>query len=281
MSAAIDYLAIGHVSEDLAPGGSRLGGTVSFAALTAQALGRQAAIVTSAPTALLGPLAGLPLHVVPAEQATTFVNAYTAGNRVQTLHGHAAPITCDDVPPDWRSAGLVHLAPVAAELDASLARRFPGARVCVTPQGWMRRWDEAGRVGYRPWAEAADVLPHVDVLALSIEDVRGDEALAADYAAWTPVVALTRGLEGCTLFAGGRRVEVPAPAVVERDPTGAGDVFAAALFVRLAEGADPVTAARFAVALASDSVTRVGLAAIPTPAAIAAARAGTGGGGSA
>ena len=56
------------------------------------------------------------------------------------------------------------------------------------------------------------------------------------------------------------------------DPTGAGDVYAAAFFVRLRETRDPYEAGRFATQLAAVSVTRPGLAGAPTPAEAAAAR---------
>ena len=49
------------------------------------------------------------------------------------------------------------------------------------------------------------------------------------------------------------------------DATGAGDVFAAAFFVRLLETRDPWEAARFANRVAAVSVTRPGLQGIPTP----------------
>jgi sugar/nucleoside kinase (ribokinase family) len=48
------------------------------------------------------------------------------------------------------------------------------------------------------------------------------------------------------------------------DATGAGDIFAAAFFVRLNQTRDPWEAARFATCLAAQSVTRVGLNGIPT-----------------
>ena len=35
----IDYLIIGHLTRDLLPNGTRLGGTAAYAALTARALG--------------------------------------------------------------------------------------------------------------------------------------------------------------------------------------------------------------------------------------------------
>jgi sugar/nucleoside kinase (ribokinase family) len=48
------------------------------------------------------------------------------------------------------------------------------------------------------------------------------------------------------------------------DATGAGDVFAAAFFVRLHKTRDPWEAARFATLIASRSVTRLGLDGVPT-----------------
>ena len=52
------------------------------------------------------------------------------------------------------------------------------------------------------------------------------------------------------------------------DPTGAGDLFAGAFFVHYQQSGDPGDAARFAVWLASHSVTRTGLDGLPTPAEI-------------
>jgi sugar/nucleoside kinase (ribokinase family) len=52
------------------------------------------------------------------------------------------------------------------------------------------------------------------------------------------------------------------------DPTGAGDIFAAAFFTRLLSTRDPWEATRFATLVASCSVTRVGLGGIPTPSEI-------------
>jgi sugar/nucleoside kinase (ribokinase family) len=52
--------------------------------------------------------------------------------------------------------------------------------------------------------------------------------------------------------------------VKEVGPTGAGDIYAAAFFFRLYTTRDPWEAARFATSLASFSITRSGLAGIPT-----------------
>ena len=53
--------------------------------------------------------------------------------------------------------------------------------------------------------------------------------------------------------------------MIEVDPVGAGDIFAAAFFSRLYTTRDPWEAGRFATHLAAFSVTRRGLEGIPTP----------------
>jgi hypothetical protein len=275
----VDYLLIGHVCRDLTPGGPRLGGTVSFGALMAQALGQRTGVVTSASDGLiplLAPLEGVPLCRVPAAEATTFENVYTPAGRVQTLRGRAARLTYADIPAAWRRPRIVHLAPVADEVDPRLAAAFPDAFVGVTPQGWVRAWDEAGRVTYRAWPDPASVLRHTDALALSIEDVEGDEDAARAFAGMTRVVAVTRGGAGATVYVDGAARHIPAPPVRPGDETGAGDIFATAFFIHLNRTGDPLAAARFATTLASDSVRREGVDSIPTPDTIRAAAAAAG-----
>jgi sugar/nucleoside kinase (ribokinase family) len=89
------------------------------------------------------------------------------------------------------------------------------------------------------------------------------------------VVAVTRGAGGAELLECGAVTRVPTFAVREMDPTGAGDVFAAALFVALAEGEEPLEAVRFANAAASFFVERPGLAGLPSREQVQARLRGT------
>jgi hypothetical protein len=83
-SSPIDYLVIGHVAKDLTPAGPRLGGTASYAGLTASALGCRTALVTACDSDLdLSPLASLACRPVASPQSTTFENIYTADGRQQ------------------------------------------------------------------------------------------------------------------------------------------------------------------------------------------------------
>lgn len=272
----IDYLAVGHICQDVTPAGPRLGGTVSFSALTARALGLRVGIVSSFPSdmaPLLTPLDGVATACLPAESATTFENIYTPAGRRQTLLGRAAPLSYDAIPAAWRSAPIVHLAPVAREVDPRLAGQFEGACVCVTPQGWLRTWDARGRVRYGAWRAAEPVLGAAAAVVLSVEDAGGDERAAAALASRAKVGVVTRGAGGSTLYLDGEPQRIPAPPVEEVDPTGAGDIFAAAFFAQFCQSRDPLLAARFATLLASASVARVGLASIPDAEAIRRARA--------
>ncbi len=275
MEQVPDYLVIGHVCKDLTPAGPRLGGTVTFSALTAQALGLRAAVLTSTSAdmqELLLPLRTVSLVNVPAEHPTTFENIYVPEGRHQRLLGRGAPLLPSHVPSAWRSAPIVHLAPVADEVDPSLAEFFSSSSfIGVTPQGWMRHWNKEGRVSFRPWQEADRVLSYANAVVLSIEDVDGDQGLVRGYAGKAQVLVMTLGAQGSLLFVQGKEYAVPAPQVIEQDPTGAGDIFATAFFVRLSATGDPFEAARFATLLASASVEYLGLDSIPSADTIQAA----------
>nr|HID14023.1 ribokinase [Anaerolineae bacterium] len=266
----LDYLVIGHVTRDLVDGAFTIGGTVSYAARTARALGCRVGAVTSASPDLdlSGVLDGVVIARFSAATTTTFKNIYTADGRCQMLHGVAERLVPAMVPPNWR-ATIVHLGPVARECDPALVTAFGDAFVGVTPQGWMRRWDPAGHVSPCQWEGAGVLLARADAVVLSEEDVGGDEALVARYAAQTRLLVVTQAAAGCTVYTAGQARRFPAPTVHEVDPTGAGDIFAAAFFVWLQRTGDPWTAARFANCVAARSVTRVGLSGTPSPEEIA------------
>ncbi len=261
----VEYLVIGHVAEDLTPSGTQLGGTVSYAALTARALGMSVGIVTSVgEDAPLKVLKGIQIVNIPTKRSTVFENVYTEHGRRQTLHHQAALIEFEHIPQAWRNAPIVHLAPIAQEFDGSLAGRFPTSLVGVTPQGWMRGWDENGKVFATAWENSKQVLGRVGGVVMSIEDIARDLELVESMAHQTRVLCLTEGESGSVLHWNGDRRRFRAPVVKEVDATGAGDIFAAAFFVRLHQTRDPWEAARFATNLAAYSVTRVGLGGIPT-----------------
>jgi 1D-myo-inositol 3-kinase len=278
--AEIDFLTIGHVTNDRAPEGMRLGGTVSYAAITALRMGWRSGILTRAHIPGLVPgvtqvvlpdsagslsasLAGVAVHLLPSEVSTTFVNVYHGGARQQTVEAVADSILPGDLPAEWAKTPVVLLGPVARELPGSWADAFPSALMGITPQGWMRYWDVAGRVRPGPWAERDVLMARADAVILSREDVGGDDQAIRSLAEQAKLLVVTDGWHGAVLYEGGQRYQVPPRQAVEVDPTGAGDVFATSFLIRLAESGDPMASIQFANAVASFSVESIGMGAIP------------------
>ena len=262
----VDYLLIGHLTVDQTPDGPLLGGTATFAGLMAQALGLRVGIVTSWGAELpLGALRNIPVASFPTDHSTTFENIYTSAGRIQYLHHVAPRLHYYHIPEPWRNASIVHLGPVAQEVEPGLVRNFPTALIGVTPQGWMRNWGSDGRVYPSEWPEASFVLQRAGAAVISIEDVDRDENRVDELAASCHVLAVTESAEGARLYWNGDVRRFRSPQVEERDATGAGDIFAAAFFARLLTTRDPWEAARFATHLSAISVTRPRQDCIPTP----------------
>jgi sugar/nucleoside kinase (ribokinase family) len=266
----VDYLVIGHVAHDLTPDGWRLGGTAADSALTAQALGLRVGIVTSlGPETSLAQLGQIPVVAIESPNSTIFENIYTKQGRVQYLRAQATRLDFSYVPEIWRHASIIHLGPIANEVDATLPEDFSPALLGMTPQGWMRQWDSECRVSRGEWRDADTALARAGAVVISREDVNGDDELIEHMAQHTRVLVVTESAAGSVLYWNGDRRRFRAPKVTEVDATGAGDVFAAAFFYRLLNTHDPWEATRFATMLASCSVTRPGLEGIATDGEVA------------
>jgi len=262
----IDYLVMGHITQDLTKDGPRLGGTAAFSALTARALSLRVGVVTAAnEETSMKTLDRIPIISIPSKYTTTFENIYDGDDgRIQTLHHQAAHLPYDLVPEVWRSTPIIHLGPVAQELDSELPKNLSPSLLGITPQGWMRTWNEDGYIVPCRWQNADSILSQTGAVVISREDVGGDEELIEAMAHQTKVLAVTEAAAGAVLYWNGDRRRFRAPEVDEVDATGAGDIFATAFFIRLHETRDPWEAARFATQLSARSVTRVGLEGIPT-----------------
>lgn len=276
MVSAVDYLVIGHVTHDLQPDAPyTIGGTVAYAALTAAAMCRSVGVLTSAGSTFDGAVFRNRVEVFchAAPSTTTFWNHYVNGSREQIVYELALPLRATHVPDAWERPSVVHLGPVIGECDPDLVGRFPDSVfIGITPQGWMRWLDEDGRVHPRPWVESQRLLERASAVVCSIEDIQGEWETAERFASQTHLLVVTMGRRGGILFSDGRPVPFPALEVPEADPTGAGDIFAAVFFSSVAAGTEPLAAAHFAACVASHSVTRMGLAAVPEASEVAECR---------
>ena len=302
-SGGPEIVIAGSACRDIAPDdprGWRLGGGVTYAALTCARLGmRTAAVIGLDPQAQesheleLLVAAGVTLLRVRLPLGPVFRNVDSPGGRIQTCLEPGLPLPHVAVPLAWRSAPAWILAPVAGELDDAWADPIPAdAFVALGWQGLLRTLRAGTRVARRAPAPGR-LVRRADVIGVSEHDVApgtspADLAPFLHPGAW---LVFTHGV------AGGRLAEVTAnglggvvhyPAVEatgEVDATGAGDTFLAALvssFVREASDTarDPVEPAgpsgatatlpdvRFAAAAASFTVEGPGLTAVPDRAAV-------------
>ena len=243
-------VVVGSAARDLVdddPRGWRLGGGVSYSALTTARLGlRTAALVgvdeaasRAAEIDLLRE-SGVDVRLVPLGHGPVFVNIERPGGRLQLCEDWSDPVSGDAVPPAWRDAPGWILAPVAAELPAAWAEvPPPGAFVAVGWQGLLRE--------LVPGEPTHHVLPHpdpivgrADLVGLSRDDIERDAELADLYRLLRPgaSLAVTHGDQGGLIVHGARGAAMAElelrhyPAVPSHeavDATGAGDVFLAAL----------------------------------------------------
>ena len=272
-----DYLLIGHICADLQPDGSVvLGGTALYSALTAARLGARVAVLTrgvygreiagmQVPNLDILTDEGIQVVAQEAEIPTTFINVYQADRRVQTLPHWAGQIDLRGLPPHWRNAKVVHLGPIADEINprecAGLTTGFLG----VTPQGWMRDWprQSGGKVSHIPLRLPGELLGRIDSAIVSIEEI----AYARDVIeriGERRLGVVTQGPDGARIIAGGQKFELPGFRVPVKDLTGAGDVFAAAFFMKASDRTvSAEKAGTFANAVAALSLADVGAQTVP------------------
>lgn len=272
-----DYTTVGHVTIDVLEDGSRqAGGAAFYSALQAARLGLRVQIVTRGlepeiEEALAPYRQELHLHVQPARRTTTLQTSGSGSERVQRVLAWAGPIG-EDLAVD---TSILHLAPVARESPASWLGQ--AAFVGLTPQGLVRHWD-GPRGQIQIAAPTGPALRQAMLMAERCHAVVVSEHERASCAqlieaasAAGALVAVTAGERPTTIIQPrrGEQVELHVPALDQlRDDLGAGDVFAAAFFVALADGRDALQAASFANAAAAVRVSGVGADAIGGPAEI-------------
>lgn len=283
-----DYLIVGHITADLEPDGSViLGGTALYSGIAAANLGARVAILTRGVfgTEVAGmKVPGLDEYadqlqivVQDAEVPTTFVNTYLPGRREQTIPHWAGPIDLRGLPPHWRNAKVVHLGPVADEIDPRGIVGMHAGFLGVTPQGWMREWprQRGGKVRQVPLRLPVDLTNRIDCAIVSDEEIfQARDVIERVGSRRLSVV--TRGPAGARVYFNNRDVEepgegpafktidIPGVDVRVKSLSGAGDVFAAAFFLKASDRTtSALNAAEFATVVASLSLREIGVGSVP------------------
>lgn len=284
-----DYLLIGHITADLLDDGRvQLGGTALYSGLAAAHMGANVAILTRGKYG--GKIAGmdvpgleeyadrLQIVVQDADVPTTFTNQYMGTRRTQQIRHWAGPIDMRGLPPHWGNAKIVHLGPVADELDPRRITGITSGFLGVTPQGWMRDWprERGGMVKHAPLRLPVDLVNRLDSAIVSDEEIFHARDLI-ERVGERRMSVITRGPQGATILHSVakvadampgekfyRSVDIPGINVKVKSLTGAGDVFAAAFFMKASEKtSSALEAGRFANAVAALSLREMGAGVVP------------------
>lgn len=271
---------VGHITHDRYEGGFVAGGCAFYGAKVHNELERETFLLGAVGEdfACEEAIGELNYQLERRGETTVFANYYPSrGPRVQLLEASGPPILPKNAPPRWLKADLVHLAPVLGEVDLQAWKAAVGdGLLAINVQGWIKEAGplvdasalEAGQqrglrgqarqVVQRPWEVTPEELNGVDIACLSEEDLIGQGDLLERLVQTIPIVALTFGEKGSRIFVNGEPRSVGIFETDAVDPTGAGDVFAAAFCHKIASGIHPVEAARFAAAAASICVEAIG-----------------------
>src|SRR5438270_11737876 len=122
----VEYLLLGHITVDrLDDKRVAMGGTATYAALTARNMGARVGVHTSASyePGLIDTLRGVLVARIPADYTTCFVNDYSSGKRRQTIESIAEKLMHEQLLSEWRNPRIVHLGPLCQELDTVIVER--------------------------------------------------------------------------------------------------------------------------------------------------------------
>ena len=250
------YLLLGNVTKDLTPDGWTFGGTAYYSGRAAAALGYRVVAATRLPRSDARRLAAtapeIDWRVGRARAAAAFSNIYGPEGRTQLVHGRAPRLSAAEVQDLAPEADIVHLGPILRETGPAVVAAMAGRDfVTVTGQGLLRRVDQHGHVRVDLPRSAVAAFAAARVSVLSTEDLAGDTATARALLSKSRVGVLTDGAGSIAAHEHGRWLHFPVRERPMRNPTGTGDVFAAAIYHAYRRTGDLREALRVAAAAAA------------------------------
>ncbi len=253
LNGHIDYLCIGHCCHDKVEDGYELGGTAAYSALIAKNLGAKAGIITAYSKDFLYEEEienrGVNLINIGSDSTTVFENIYGKGSRQQVIHSRARVLDLDEINSHISKPDIVHLCPIANEVDYGIIHRLDCGFIGATIQGSIRCWDNTGKIF--PCEMNWSQLEGIDVVIISDEDVIGMEHAIEQIRKIVPLLVITSGKTGARLVNNKVSLFMPAFSIEQNRETGAGDTFAAAFFMHFHANRSALDACIYAHAIAS------------------------------
>jgi len=259
-----DLVTVGHFSIDLIKKKKNhqpqptLGGPPTFVSLAAKKMGVNVSVISNVgddfPNEYREWLIneGIDLSMLRRfkdASTTRYVLIYgDKDERQLILKAKAPPIELEEIP-EALSSEAIHISPIAGEVSYKVVKRLRrhSSLLSLDPQGFLRRFDEKGRV-HLGKIENPKIFSKIDVLKASereIEVATGESeltrAIRQMHERGVSTVIVTRGGEGALLSLNGKVYRIPAvKSKVVVDTTGAGDVFIGAFLAEFMKGKDPV-----------------------------------------
>ncbi len=260
------YVVVGYLLHDIVDVDGKIsespGGSAMYCSMTAKKLGMKVGIVSR-----VGQdyryhdiLDGIDKSGVGMqEKTTTFFDIYRDGRRKELVFNIGKKLRKKDFPREFLNAKAVHIGPVIDEVHKGLikmVKKKSSALITADIQGFIRKEKNGDVV---PKKFKLGILKYIDILHCSEDDLRDSRIKISDIERKCNHILLTRNSRGSVLIWDSRRISIPPFNTIEKDPTGAGDVYMAAFAKRFLETNDPEESGRYASAAASFCVEDFGI----------------------
>ncbi len=217
---------------------------------------------------------GLQLRAIDkskTEKTTKFKLVAKGDERVLYLLDRCEDIGLDQVPDSHFNAALI--SPLANEIRQPV---FDEVRrrsdFCfLDPQGYVRSFDESGRVYVTPWYDEK-VMGGVDALKMDLAECEAITGKSVPTEAFERLsskkvrkAVITSGGNPAMVLDGTRIMKVEVPSVRVMDSTGAGDIFAGSLVTCYLRSRDFLWSCCFGIASSSLSLDSIALGKVDLP----------------
>lgn len=239
-SKSFDLVCVGHISHDLNEDGFITGGAVYYASRVACKKEKKVCVLSSLKPGDRSLEEFAEMNVEVRNQigphTTSFKNQYVNDQRTQFLTVVADKLKTKWVIENLPEAKAVFVCPIADEIEVEILESLNSALIACSIQGWLRARNMDNRV--IPKTMDWNKLRYADIVFLSYEDIEGLDGVLTRLCDLGNIIVVTDAANGADVFTNGRKYHFPSVPVEVKDPTGAGDTFAAAFILEYLDSGD-------------------------------------------
>ncbi|MHA1399947.1 MAG: PfkB family carbohydrate kinase [Candidatus Heimdallarchaeaceae archaeon] len=255
---------------------SQLGGPAAYSSLIFPFISSEvrvfSAIGADFPKSYLEYLTSFPncqFHFLNSASTTRFKHEIFSNNRI--LHLLHAAIKLDDFVSEFKGGEGCLCSPVFKEIGWKALKwaREEHDFLAIDIQGFMRDKNHNNEIVYNfDPEELRKIMKYADFVKLSYDEAviltnEKNPITILDKLPNNNVQIVTLGENGIVYSNKGKKFSLKAPKVVEKDPTGAGDVFISAFLAKFLETSELDFSLSYGIALATEAVSTEGVSSLP------------------